>query len=68
MSEQADLTNSRSDEVASPCRNVCQIDPHSGYCIGCLRTIDEISDWLEMSNEEKRDLLRELEARSKAGA
>jgi predicted Fe-S protein YdhL (DUF1289 family) len=50
-------------QVASPCVNVCQIDPQTGYCIGCMRTIDEIADWLEMTNEEKQQVLDRLEQR-----
>ena len=52
-----------SQQVASPCVNVCQIDPQTGYCMGCLRTIDEIADWLEMTNEEKQQVLDRLEQR-----
>jgi len=62
------LINPMSDEVASPCQNICQIDPQTGYCVGCLRTIDEITDWLEMSNEEKRRLLAQLGERRKVEA
>lgn len=31
--------------VASPCTNVCQIDPGTGWCLGCGRAIDEIARW-----------------------
>lgn len=31
---------------ASPCVSVCQMDPMTGYCVGCTRTIDEIRDWI----------------------
>ena len=56
------------EQVASPCVNICQINPETGYCIGCMRTIDEIADWLEMTNEEKRQVLNQLEERRKAAA
>lgn len=56
------------DEVSSPCQQVCQMHPQTGYCIGCLRTINEIADWLEMSNEEKRAVLQRIEERRKAAA
>ncbi|NIO41358.1 MAG: DUF1289 domain-containing protein [Burkholderiales bacterium] len=55
-------------QVASPCVNICQMNPDTGYCVGCLRTIDEIAEWLEMSNEEKRKVLNQLEERRKAAA
>lgn len=31
--------------VPSPCVAVCRMDETSGYCEGCLRTIDEIIGW-----------------------
>ena len=33
------------EPVPSPCNNVCRIDPQSGFCEGCLRTLDEIAAW-----------------------
>lgn len=51
------------DDVPSPCIGVCFIEPDSGLCRGCRRTLDEIANWLEMSADEKRATLRELAAR-----
>ncbi len=51
------------NEVPSPCTNVCAIDRASDLCAGCLRTIDEIGAWDDMSNEEKRDVLRRISQR-----
>ncbi|MDE2368890.1 MAG: DUF1289 domain-containing protein [Burkholderiales bacterium] len=42
--------------VASPCINVCRIDEASGWCVGCLRTIDEIAAWSQLSDADKRAL------------
>jgi uncharacterized protein len=47
----------------SPCIGVCIIDPASGYCLGCARTIPEIAGWLDFSPEEKRRLLEILTER-----
>lgn len=55
-------------EIPSPCQNVCQMNPRTGCCTGCMRTIDEIADWLEMTNEEKQKLLEQLEERRKVFA
>jgi predicted Fe-S protein YdhL (DUF1289 family) len=52
-----------SDSVPSPCINVCVIDAVSGYCRGCLRTLDEISFWAGMTSAQKRALLEELAQR-----
>ncbi|MDH3638548.1 MAG: DUF1289 domain-containing protein [Gammaproteobacteria bacterium] len=51
------------EEVPSPCTNVCQIDPHSGYCLGCKRTVEEIAVWLTASPAERRAILARLPAR-----
>ena len=32
-------------DAASPCVNVCVIDPATHWCIGCGRTLDEIAGW-----------------------
>jgi len=31
--------------VASPCINICRMSADTGYCEGCLRTLDEIARW-----------------------
>jgi predicted Fe-S protein YdhL (DUF1289 family) len=55
-----------SEDVPSPCVNVCQMHPQKHYCVGCLRTIEEIGNWLEMRNEEKREVLARIEQRRNA--
>ena len=49
--------------VASPCISVCVMDEASGLCAGCYRTLDEIADWGNLSNEGKRAVIDELAAR-----
>lgn len=51
------------DEVASPCINVCRMNPDTGMCEGCYRTLDEIAAWSGMREEEKRAVLDRLPAR-----
>ncbi len=43
--------------VKSPCSAVCALDEND-MCIGCYRTGQEITDWGEMDNEKKRDVLK----------
>jgi predicted Fe-S protein YdhL (DUF1289 family) len=50
----------------SPCIAVCQIDPATGYCRGCRRTIEEIAGWLAMSAEERWRVLDEVAKRRAA--
>ena len=54
---------SQPGEVASPCLNVCRMNPDTALCEGCCRTLDEIAAWSGMSPEEKRAVLARLPAR-----
>ena len=44
--------------IESPCIDICQLNPSTGICTGCFRTMDEISLWIELSDDEKREVLR----------
>ena len=50
-------------DVASPCINVCTLDPETQVCLGCLRTIDEIAAWGGASNAERAAIVAQLPAR-----
>jgi predicted Fe-S protein YdhL (DUF1289 family) len=52
--------------ATTPCVKVCVVDPQSGLCIGCGRSIAEISLWPEMSDEERRAVMSGLSARTAA--
>ena len=49
--------------VPSPCINVCRMDATTGWCEGCLRTIDEIVAWGSMADVDKRAVWRLIEQR-----
>lgn len=40
--------------AASPCTGVCRMDTESGWCLGCLRSIDEIVAWASYDEADKR--------------
>ena len=40
--------------VASPCVNICAMDGATGWCLGCGRTIGEISNWSAKPADERR--------------
>jgi len=50
-------------DVASPCNNVCRMNPETELCEGCLRTLAEIAAWSGMSAEEKLAVLARLPGR-----
>ena len=54
------------DAVPSPCINVCRMDEAIGLCEGCLRTLDEIAAWSQMSWREKRAVWVDLQVRRRA--
>jgi predicted Fe-S protein YdhL (DUF1289 family) len=58
-----DNTAAPSADVASPCNNVCRMNPETELCEGCSRTLDEIAAWSAMSDAEKRAVLAQLPAR-----
>jgi predicted Fe-S protein YdhL (DUF1289 family) len=49
--------------VASPCISVCRMDETTGWCEGCLRTLDEIALWSVLDDEDKRQVTLELSRR-----
>ncbi|MGB3866466.1 MAG: DUF1289 domain-containing protein [Xanthobacteraceae bacterium] len=50
-------------EPETPCIAVCMIDPKSGLCFGCGRTLAEIAGWGGMASAERRAIMAELPAR-----
>lgn len=50
----------------SPCVHICLMDYGLGLCIGCYRTLDEITHWANYSPEQKRALRLQLDARRTA--
>ena len=49
--------------IVSPCTKVCTIDPRSGLCRGCGRTLDEIGRWMSLSESERDRIMTELPQR-----
>lgn len=51
------------DEIQSPCVKVCVIHPEARLCAGCLRSIDEITQWTKMTPESRAQVMEALPAR-----
>ncbi|PLZ02250.1 DUF1289 domain-containing protein [Burkholderia sp. WAC0059] len=47
----------------SPCINVCRMNPATGWCDGCLRTIDEIAGWSSFDEAARRAVWLAIEDR-----
>lgn len=52
--------------VPSPCVSICRMDAASGWCEGCLRTIDEIAAWSALDDMRKRAIWKLLPQRREA--
>jgi predicted Fe-S protein YdhL (DUF1289 family) len=46
--------------AVSPCVAVCRLDPASGRCVGCGRTIDEIAAWPGLDEERRLAIIERL--------
>jgi predicted Fe-S protein YdhL (DUF1289 family) len=51
---------------SSPCVQVCIMDPRSGVCRGCCRTLEEIAAWAAMREPERLRIMALLPARKRA--
>jgi predicted Fe-S protein YdhL (DUF1289 family) len=52
------------DEIASPCVKLCVVHPEERICVGCYRSIDEISRWSRMTHEERATVMEDLPTRA----
>ncbi len=51
------------DNPPSPCRRVCQVSNDGRLCLGCGRTMQEITRWAMLSPAEQRRIAGEAAAR-----
>jgi predicted Fe-S protein YdhL (DUF1289 family) len=49
--------------IETPCIAVCMMDPKSGLCFGCGRTLPEIARWHRIDNAERLAIMATLSAR-----
>lgn len=48
--------------VESPCIKICKLDANM-ICVGCRRTVEEITDWYRLTDAEKQRILENINAR-----
>jgi predicted Fe-S protein YdhL (DUF1289 family) len=48
--------------ATSPCVGICRLSD-DGFCVGCLRSVDEIAAWGRMDERTRRAIMAELERR-----
>lgn len=49
--------------IESPCVQLCTIHPETRLCLGCARSIDEITAWSRLAPEARRAIMAELPSR-----
>ena len=52
-------------EFSPPCIGDCQYD-NEDICRGCFRTLDEISNWALMTEEERKEIMKKLDERAQS--
>ncbi len=59
----SEVNNISPPTVPSPCVSLCKMDMERRYCMGCLRTIEEIVAWSKADDDYKRAVWAELPRR-----
>ena len=54
--------------MKSPCNKVCVMDAEQRYCLGCQRTLEEITLWSQMSDAQREAVMAQLAARKEERA
>ena len=49
--------------IDTPCVKICTLDARAGLCLGCGRTVDEITRWSSLNASERARVMTELPAR-----
>ena len=57
------MQETNGETVQSPCVGICAMSEENGYCLGCYRTIDEIRNWWDMTDTERKDTVSACEQR-----
>lgn len=52
------------NEVESPCVKLCVVHSEEGICVGCLRTIEEITAWSRLTAEARSAIIADLPGRA----
>ena len=52
-------------EIITPCIGICSYNA-DGLCAGCFRTCDEIVNWFDMSDDERKSVMLQLDSRAES--
>lgn len=51
------------EDIVSPCIGVCTMNDSTGFCQGCYRTVEEIREWWNMTDQEREKVMGVLDQR-----
>ncbi|MFM8391032.1 MAG: DUF1289 domain-containing protein [Methylophilaceae bacterium] len=51
------------ENIETPCIGVCTMDDNTGFCLGCYRSLEEIQNWWDMSDEQRAQVMAQLDQR-----
>lgn len=46
----------------SPCTRICKLDSLRTFCLGCGRTVEEITDWSQATEARRLEILGRLKS------
>lgn len=52
------------EELESPCVKLCVVHPEARICLGCYRSIEEISQWSRMTEDQRIAVKNDLPGRA----
>jgi len=58
--EESNMENSNMNK--SPCVDICVLND-KGFCVGCDRSVEEITGWNSMTDEQKEKVLENIKER-----
>lgn len=53
------------ESLKTPCIGLCEMSKGWGICLGCGRRIEEIMDWVGMTDQERETIILETRDRLK---
>lgn len=66
--DQGSLQPSATEAPPSPCISVCRMDADRQYCVGCLRTLDELRFWGKADAMAKRHIWQQIQQRCRTAS
>jgi len=50
--------------IKSPCTGICTLINNNKLCVGCGRSIDEIVNWVYLSDDKKEKIIQRINNKS----